>query len=74
MSDKKINKDMTFGDIMRVCPECSEILLSYGLHCIGCHVAAFETLEQGCKAHGLSDEQVEEMVKKINDLIDKKGE
>ena len=30
---------------------------------------AMESLEQGGKAHGLSDEKIDEMVKKINELI-----
>ncbi|MDA3899739.1 MAG: DUF1858 domain-containing protein [Spirochaetes bacterium] len=61
----EITKDMTFGDLLQQKPEVAEILSSYGLHCIGCHIAVFETIEQGAKAHGLTDEQVDEMMKKI---------
>lgn len=74
MAEEKITKNMTFQEIMKNCPGCAEILLSYGLHCIGCHVAAFETLEQGCKAHGLSDDKIDEIVEKINNLIEKNEE
>ncbi len=59
-------KDMTFGDLLQAKPEAASILAAYGLHCIGCHIAVFETIEQGSKAHGLSDEQIDEIMNKIN--------
>jgi len=31
----KIDKDMTFGDIMRKFPKSVQIMLKYGLHCVG---------------------------------------
>lgn len=61
----EITKDMTFGTLLEQKPEAADILASYGLHCIGCQIAVFETIEQGAKAHGLSDEQVAEMMSKI---------
>ena len=68
-SSEKITKDTTLGEIVTKHPESAKIMLSYGLHCVGCHVAGWETLEQGAKAHGLSDEQIEQMVAEINNLI-----
>lgn len=44
----------------------AEILLDSGLHCIGCFASQFETLEQGCKGHGMSDEEIDELIKKLN--------
>lgn len=67
-----ISKDMILGKVIAKFPQAAEIMLEYGLHCIGCHVAAEETIEQGAKAHGLTDEQVEEMVSKMNTSIEKK--
>lgn len=46
--------------------EAAEILLDKGLHCLGCHAAQFETLEQGCKGHGMEDKDIEELLKKLN--------
>ena len=63
----EITKDMTFGDLLQQKPEAAGVLASYGLHCIGCHIAVFETIEQGAKAHGLSDEQITEMMSKITE-------
>ncbi len=65
----RITKDMTLGDIISRYPETAEIMMKRGLHCVGCHVAAFETLEQGAKAHGMSDKDIESMLKEMNDLV-----
>ncbi|MBW2988109.1 disulfide oxidoreductase [Candidatus Woesearchaeota archaeon] len=69
----RINKDMTFAEILSHCPECGEVLFKFGLHCIGCHLSPAETLEQGAKAHGLSDSQVDEMIKELNKKLKDKG-
>ena len=59
MTDKKANakqaitKDMTLGDLVTKHPQAAMVLAQKGLHCIGCGMAAMETIEQGCKAHGL---------------------
>ena len=46
--------------------KATEILLDSGMHCIGCVAAQFETLEQGCKAHGMSNKKINELIKKLN--------
>lgn len=69
----KITKDITIGDLISKHPESAFILMEAGLHCVGCHVAANETLEQGCLAHGLEEKQINEILKKINRLVEKKS-
>lgn len=63
---KPITKGMTLGDIVREHPECAEVLMEQGFHCLGCAMASMETLEQGAMAHGMTPKQVEELVKKLN--------
>ena len=72
MAEEKIDKNMTLGEILAKYPESAEVMLRYGLHCIGCHVASWETLEQGAKVHGLDDKQVEQLVKDIEKQIEEK--
>jgi len=68
--EQTITKDTTIGDLVQKYPKAAEVLLEYGLHCIGCHVSPFETIEQGFKGHGIDDEKkIEEAVKKINEII-----
>lgn len=68
MADK-INKDMTFGDLLKQYPDAAPVLGKYGLHCIGCHIAVIETIEQGARAHGLSDEQLDSMLSEMNSAV-----
>ncbi|MBR9682867.1 MAG: DUF1858 domain-containing protein [Candidatus Aenigmarchaeota archaeon] len=68
----EITKEMNIEDIINKYPEVSDVMIDAGLHCIGCAVAASESLENGGKAHGLSDEQIDDMVKKMNEKIKEK--
>ncbi len=65
----KITKEMKIQEILDKCPDAAEVMFNYGLHCVGCHVAASESLEDGCKSHGLNDEKIAKMVEEINKLI-----
>ena len=66
MSEEKIRRDMTIEEAVRTYPEVISVFLNYGLHCIGCHVANWETIEQGAMTHGIAD--VEKMLKDLNEV------
>lgn len=67
-----IAKEMTIGDVVQNYPEAVEPLTAAGVHCVGCHVSAFETLEQGLKGHGMTDEAVAAVITKLNETVQKK--
>jgi hybrid cluster-associated redox disulfide protein len=54
----KINKKMSFAEILKKNPDSAEILLNNGMHCIGCAMAMSETLEEGAIAHGLDADKI----------------
>ena len=58
-----ITKDMTVGEIVNTYPKAAEILMSFGMGCLGCPSAQFETLEQACEVHG---QEVEDILAKLN--------
>ncbi|MDD5193114.1 MAG: DUF1858 domain-containing protein [Candidatus Nanoarchaeia archaeon] len=60
---KNITKNMSFSEIIEKNPEAIGILMGRGMHCIGCGMAAMETLEQGALMHGMNPD---ELVKEIN--------
>ena len=66
-----IDKTMTIGEVVSKNPEAVEIMISYGLHCVGCHVAFWETIEQGAKSHGMSEKTLKSMIDDINKAINK---
>lgn len=67
-------KEMSIKDIVMQCPESVEVFAQFGLGCIGCAMASFETLEQGALAHGIDVNQlVDELNKKAESSTGKKG-
>jgi len=66
-----INKKDTLGQIIQSYPEVAPILAKAGLHCVGCHVSVYESLEDGCLAHGLTEKGINEVIKKANIAIKK---
>ena len=59
----KITKKMTFAEILDKYPKAEDFLLEKGMHCIGCPMSQMESLEDGCKAHGINPDEV---VKELN--------
>ena len=53
-----ITKDNTIGEVIRLNENSSEILMRFGMGCIGCPSAQVETIEQACEVHGLKLEEV----------------
>jgi hybrid cluster-associated redox disulfide protein len=62
----EITRTMTINDVVEKAPKSVALLMEAGMGCLGCHMAAMETLEEGCKAHGLKDKDIDELLKKIN--------
>lgn len=64
-----ITKEMNLGEVVFKYPEAAEVLTDYGLSCVGCFASSFDTIEQGAKIHQLSDEELDEMLERINEVI-----
>ena len=63
---RAITKEMTLGEVIRKYPSSAAVMMEYGLHCIGCHVAEWESIEEGCLAHGISKEEIDKLVDELN--------
>jgi len=61
-----ITKEDNLREVVTKHPEAVPVFAEAGLHCIGCAIAQFETIEQGAAAHGMN---VDELVKKLNEAI-----
>jgi len=61
-----LTKNITFAELLEKNPRSIKTLFEAGLHCIGCHMSAYETIEQGCLSHGLSKKEIDELIKKLN--------
>ncbi|GFO96598.1 hypothetical protein ig2599ANME_0787 [groundwater metagenome] len=65
-----ITKDNTIEEVVNKYPETMMIFMKHGLHCVGCHVAAFESIEQGALTHGIN---VDALVNDLNKVALKKS-
>src|SRR3989344_2667951 len=63
----KITSDMTIGEVVKLYPQCIEIMLSYGLHCVGCGSNTMETLYEGSAGHGMPDDIFQKMLEHLNE-------
>lgn len=60
---------MTVSQIISLYPQTKDILSEYGLHCFGCAFNALESLEEGCRGHGFSVMDIDNLVGDLNDFI-----
>lgn len=49
-----ITKDMTVGEVLRIKEQAAEILMSFGMGCIGCPSAQSESIEDAANVHGIN--------------------
>jgi len=61
-----ITKDFKIEDVVTQYPETMMVFMKHGLHCVGCHVSAFESIEDGAMAHGIN---VDALVADLNKVI-----
>lgn len=61
-----ITKDMGIMEIVENYPQVVKVFGAFGMGCIGCMAARFETLEQGAAAHGID---IDKMVDALNAAI-----
>ena len=64
----KITKKIKINELVEANSDAVEILFEAGMHCVGCAMAQQETLEQGCKAHGMSEKEIKKLVERLNNL------
>lgn len=58
-----IEKQMSIEEVVRKYPETRATFEQYGLGCVGCQAALFETIEQGAEVHGIN---VDDLIADLN--------
>src|SRR3989338_8493593 len=71
MGPKVITADMTNGEVVAEYPSLAEVLTAEGVHCVGCGASYSETIQEGLMGHGLSEQEVEAVVERLNAAIPK---
>ena len=49
-----ITKDMTIGEVVRQDANKAEVLMSFGMGCVGCPSAQAETIAEAATVHGIN--------------------
>ena len=58
-----ITKDMTIGEVIKINESKAEVLMSFGMGCVGCPSAQAETIEEAAYVHGI---KLEELLEAFN--------
>ncbi len=64
-----ITSSTTIAEAIEQHPEIADTLMEAGVGCAGCGASYMETIEEGLKGHGMTGEEVNAVVKKLNDAI-----
>jgi len=62
----KTTKKTKLSKILKENTDAAEILFEAGMGCAGCPMAMQETIEDGCKAHGISKKDIDKLIVKLN--------
>ncbi|MCA9387000.1 DUF1858 domain-containing protein [Candidatus Dojkabacteria bacterium] len=63
------------NDLLFDYPEIAPVLTyEYGLYCVNCVIADFDTLAEGAKIHGIEGRFFEEMIKHLESVINNEVE
>jgi hybrid cluster-associated redox disulfide protein len=62
----QVTKDTKIGELLQLDTDVSPILLSIGMHCLGCPASQMETIEEAAAVHGVD---VDELVAALNNKI-----
>ena len=61
----KVTKEMTIGEVIRSNHMAAQVLMSFGMGCVGCPSAQMETLEEASQVHGMD---VNKLVDALNQM------
>ena len=59
----QITKDMTIGEILNVDFKVAPVLMSMGMHCLGCPASQGESIEEAALVHGIDIDALMEALK-----------
>jgi hybrid cluster-associated redox disulfide protein len=68
---EQITKDTKISEIIERYPDTMFILMEYGLMCAACSLANQHGLGETKELYGFTDKEIEEMIKRINETIEK---
>lgn len=65
----KVTRDMIIADILRLDRGTAPILMSAGMHCLGCPSSSGESIEDACAVHGID---ADKLISELNKYLESK--
>ena len=73
---QEIKRTDTIDEIFERFPgkaqKLAQIMTNLGLSCIGCHASTYETLEQGTLGHGMTEKELDTVIKELDKTLNEK--
>jgi len=66
-----VKKEDKIGKLIKKFPQTIEIFTEFELFCVGCPASTYETIEEGAKAHGKTEEEINKLIEKLNRFLEK---
>jgi hybrid cluster-associated redox disulfide protein len=63
--ENKITENTTIFEAIQINRKAGEILMSFGMHCLGCAIAHGETIGEAADVHGAD---LQEILRQLNDI------
>lgn len=51
---KPITAEMTVDEVLSRYPQTVRTFFKYGLHCVGCHISAYDSIAEGARSHSVA--------------------
>ena len=65
----QVTRQTMIGEVVQKYPKSVEVMLKMGLHCFGCNVSLWESLESGCKGHNMPEEKIDNIIEELNKFV-----
>ncbi len=62
----KVTKDTMIGELLQIDADVAPLLLSIGMHCLGCPSSQMETIAEAAMVHGIDPD---DLVEDINNFL-----
>ncbi len=70
----KVTKETNIAELLTKHPQTAEAFVEYGLHCVGCMAAAFDSIGQGATSHGIDEESINTLIEDLNLVVNEGAE
>jgi hybrid cluster-associated redox disulfide protein len=68
----EVDLNKPIGQIINDCPDTAEVMKAYGLGCVDCFASQYENLKDGAMTHQLSNEELDNLIRDLNRVINSK--